>query len=64
MNNIKYWRDYYGISQRWLARKTGISYAEMSYIESDTHVPNVYMAIELANALNVPVEKLFGSDGK
>jgi len=64
MNNIKYWRDYYGISQRWLARKTGISYAEMSYIESDTHVPNVYMAMDIARVLKVSVEELFSGDGK
>lgn len=64
MNNIKYWREYHGISQRWLANKIGISYAEMSYIESDKHWPSVYIAIDLAKALKVSVEELFADDGK
>lgn len=64
MNKIKYYRDYYGISQRWLALKTGISHVEMSYIESDKRMPNVYTAIKLAKVLKVSVEELFSGEGE
>ena len=59
MNHIKYYREYYGMSQRQLALYTKISHAEMAYIESGTHVPSVYIAIRLARVLKVTVEKLF-----
>jgi len=59
MNKIKYYREYYGISQRQLARRIGISYAEMSYIESNIHTPSVYVAIRISKVFKVPVEAIF-----
>jgi len=59
MNKIKYYREYYGISQRQLARLTKISYAEMSYIESNIHTPSVYIAIRISKIFKVPVEAVF-----
>jgi len=59
VNKIKYYREYYGISQRQLARHAKVSYAEMSYIEADLRIPNVYMAMRIAKILKVPVEAIF-----
>jgi len=59
MNKIKYYREYYGISQRQLAMNAKISHTEMVYIESGKHAPNVYLAIRIAKILKVQVENLF-----
>lgn len=59
MNKIRYYREYYGISQRQLARRIGISYAGMSYIESNIHTPSVYVAIRISKVFKVPVEAIF-----
>lgn len=64
MNNIKYWREYHGISQRELARQANVSYTEMTNIENEHRTPNVYIAMDIAKVLKVPVEKLFSGDGK
>lgn len=58
-NNIKYWREYYGISQRELARRVGVTSAAISGIERGEHLPNVVLAIYIARALQVPVEQLW-----
>lgn len=58
-NNIRYWREYHGISQRALARAVGITSGEMSGIERGEHLPNVITAILIAKALEVPVEELW-----
>ena len=59
MNRIKYYREYYGMSQRQLAMYAKISNVEVNYIESGKHTPSVYKAIRIAKVLKVPVEKLF-----
>lgn len=64
MNKIEYWRTYYSYSQRKLAMKAHISQTELNYIENDRRCPNVYIAMDLARALNVSVEKLFGGNGQ
>lgn len=58
-NNIRYWREYYGISQRELARLVGVTSATMSGIERGVHLPSVITAILIARALQVPVEQLW-----
>lgn len=58
-NNIKYWREYCGISQRELARKVGITSAAMSGIERGVHLPNVLLALRIAKALGVSAEQLW-----
>ncbi len=58
-NQIRYWRNYHGISQRELARRVGITSAAMSGIERGTHLPNVIIAIRIARALKVSVEQLW-----
>ena len=58
-NNIRYWREYYGISQRELARLVGVTSATISGIERGVHLPSVITAILIARALQVPVEQLW-----
>jgi len=59
MNMIRYYREYYGISQRQLSRQAKISHVEIYYIEAGKRIPSVFIAIRIAKALNVPVEGLF-----
>ena len=58
-DKIKTLREYYGLSQRELARTVGISASEMNYIETSMRIPNVYTGLRLARALGTTVEKLF-----
>ena len=57
---IKDRRLYFGISQRELARRVGITSAAMSAIERGVHLPNVAVAILIARELQVNVEYLWG----
>ena len=59
-NKIKKCREYYGLSQRELAKKVGISSSQMNYIEANLRIPNVYTGIRIARILNSTVEILFG----
>jgi len=45
-----------GISQDWLANKTGISQFVMSKIEIGGKIPNVEQLIKISEALEVPLE--------
>lgn len=59
---IKDRRLYFGISQRELARRVGITSAAMSAIERGVHLPNVAVAILIARDLQVNVEYLWGDE--
>ena len=62
--NICYTRKMQGLSQIQLAEKVGINRAYMSRIEavnSDT-VPSLAVIFDLANALDVSLDKLFDFD--
>lgn len=61
-NKIAYFRGIDEISQRELARRVGISNAELSRIENGKRRPNVDIAIKLAEELNTTVEILFKND--
>jgi DNA-binding XRE family transcriptional regulator len=63
-NRIKSYREYYGISQRELASKAGISHAEMNFIEVEKRIPNVFIAQRIARVLKVSTDKLFVEDIK
>jgi transcriptional regulator with XRE-family HTH domain len=59
--NITYTRKMQGLSQMQLAERVGISRTHMSNIEApngDT-LPSLDVLISIANALDVPVAKLF-----
>lgn len=53
-------RSYYGITQREIARRVGISSTAMSAIERGEHVPKVTTALRIARELHTTVEELWG----
>lgn len=60
---LKDLRDYYGISQRELARRVGVGKTTISEIERGDRLPNVLTAIRIARALETTVEEIWG-DGE
>lgn len=58
-NNIRYYRSYKGVSQRWLAQKVGCSHSTLWAIERGESAPNVYLAMRIARALDATVEELW-----
>ena len=55
---MKAYREYVGVSQRWLARKVGCGKTTISEVERG-RLPNVVTAIKIARALETTVEKLW-----
>lgn len=53
-------RSYYGVTQREIARRVGISSTAMSTIERGEHVPKVTTALRIARELHTTVEELWG----
>ena len=58
-NNVRYYRLYKGVSQRWLAQKAGCSHSTLWAIERGESAPNVYLALRIALALDATVEELW-----
>lgn len=48
-----------GISQKWLATKTGLTAVTISRYVNGNRKPNVSNALKIAKALEMPVEVLF-----
>lgn len=58
-NNVREYREYKGVSLRWLARKVGCGTSTLCDIERGKSVPNVRIAIRIARALGTTVEELW-----
>lgn len=58
-NNVREYREYNGVSLRWLARKVGCGTSTLCDIEKGKSVPNVRLAIRIARALGTTVENLW-----
>lgn len=58
-NNVREYREYKGVSLRWLARKAGCGASTLCDIERGKSVPNVRLAIRIARALGTTVENLW-----
>lgn len=58
-NEVKFYRTEQKITQEKLAELAGITRKSVNAIEADRMVPSVILALSIANALNVPLEKLF-----
>ncbi len=58
-NNVREYREYKGVSLRWLARKVGCGTSTLCDIENGRSVPNVRLAIRIARALGTTVENLW-----
>lgn len=60
-NNLKSVRVKMGLTQVQVATKAHLSERGYQYIEAGNRIPNVYLAIGIAKALNVTVEDAFCS---
>ena len=58
-NFIKERRTELGVTQEWLAERSGVGRSTISEIENGKHIPDVEEAIAIARALNTIVEKIF-----
>lgn len=58
-NNVREYREYKGVSLRWLARKVGCGTSTLCDIERGRSVPNVRLAIRIARALGTTAENLW-----
>lgn len=58
-NNVREYREYKGVSLRWLARKVGCGTSTLCDIEKGRSVPNVRLAIRIARELGTTVENLW-----
>ncbi len=58
-NNVREYREYKGVSLRWLARKVGCGTSTLCDIEKGKSIPNVRLAIRIARALGTTAENLW-----
>lgn len=58
-NNVREYREYKGVSLRWLARKVGCGTSTLCDIEKGRSVPNVRLAIRIARVLGTTAENLW-----
>lgn len=58
-NNIKQYRKEKGISQEDLARMCKVTRQTINAIENNKYDPTLSLAFKLAQALQVPIDKLF-----
>ncbi len=58
-NNIKQYRKEKGISQEDLAKMCKVTRQTINAIENNKYDPTLSLAFKLAQALQVPVDKLF-----
>lgn len=59
-SRVKDRRLYFGLTQREIARRVGITSAAMSEIERGAHIPSAVVAILIARELQTSVEDLWG----
>ena len=62
MNHVREYREYKGVSLRWLARKVECGASTISAIERAKCVPGVYLALRIAKALGTSVDELWGEE--
>jgi len=62
-NRIKEKRGELGLTQAELAERCGVTRKTVNTVENGVFTPSALLAIKLARALNVPVEKLFWLEG-
>lgn len=58
-NNVREYREYKGVSLRWLAGKVGYGTSTLCDVERGKSIPNVRLAIRIAKALGTTVENLW-----
>ena len=60
--NLKYLREQNGLSQNKLAEKIGVNQTTIARWEDDNRVPTIDNAIDVSEALNIPLPDLLGID--
>ncbi len=58
-NRLKETRNRQGATQEELAKVVGVTRQTILAIEKDKFVPSVKLALEIASALDVPIDELF-----
>lgn len=58
-NNVREYREYKGVSLRWLAGKVRCGTSTLCDVERGKSIPNVRLAIRIAKALGTTVENLW-----
>jgi putative transcriptional regulator len=58
-NGLKELRAELGLTQAQLAERVGVTRKTINTVENGVFTPSAMLAIKLAEALSVPVEKLF-----
>jgi putative transcriptional regulator len=58
-NGLKERRAELGLTQAELAERVGVTRKTVNTVENGVYTPSAMLAIKLAEALSVPVEKLF-----
>jgi putative transcriptional regulator len=61
-NGLKELRAELGLTQAELAERVGVTRKTINTVENGVFTPSALLAIKLAKALSVPVEKLFWID--
>ena len=62
--NLKFLREKNNLSQNRLAKIIGVNQTTIARWEDDNRVPTIDNAIDVANALNIPLSELLGKDLK
>ena len=62
-NDLKARRSEKGWTQAELAERVGVSRKTINTVENNVFIPSTILALRLARALDVPVERLFWLDG-
>ncbi|MGE5561914.1 MAG: helix-turn-helix transcriptional regulator [Bacillota bacterium] len=58
-NRLKEARGELGLTQAELAERVGVTRKTVNTVENGVFTPSALLALKLAKALNVPVERLF-----
>lgn len=60
--NLKFIREQKGLSQNKLANMIGVNQTTIARWEDDNRVPTIDNAVDVSEALNVPLPELLGKD--
>jgi putative transcriptional regulator len=62
-NRIEELRTQAGLSRQELADRVGVHYQTIGYIERGEYSPSLVLALQISNALGVPLEQVFSLQG-
>jgi DNA-binding XRE family transcriptional regulator len=62
-NRIEELRVIAGLSRQELADRVGVHYQTIGYIERGEYSPSLVLALQIAHALDLPLENVFALEG-